>query len=270
MPYSNNRNSYDEILTEKLGNKDSNYKSIVSNPNRAIPRGPYLQYKYNERQLKCSNHLSQLSANFNRNLEGKMEYMRQDIATLAKQGRKFQIDKENDFIENIHATKMGRFDLKRTKKATCEIECRDLFPQDENNLKPSNAFGGACIEPNFIYLKDVIKNKPNGLTESEGWSLLCQSVQALQDLFISSKPSNDSLSIFFNKILFIDITLSSSQILPLIHPDTTRISSRGRVAFDILTSNLVCSYICFLSPEYLSSLDKRCVFLESDMEKVNS
>lgn len=189
MPYSDNQNFSDEILMEQLGNKDSN-KWNVFNPGRTIPRGPYLQYKYNERKLKNLSHL-QVSGNFNRNMEGKEEY----FGALTKQGRRSHINKENENIiqqcnENIHATKAGLFSFNKTRENTGE---------DKNNLKHA----AACIdrirnkcEPNYIYLKDVIKMKAGGLTESEGWSVLCQSVQALQDLFISSKPSSDNLSSF--------------------------------------------------------------------------
>lgn len=142
----------------------------VFNPSRTIPRGPYLQYKYNEKQLKNLID-SQVSGNFNRNLEGKIEYVRQDTATSTNQERTSHIDKKKEnFIEqcneNIHATKKGTFSLKRTRKNPGELESCEICRQDKNNFKSPNVCGGVCFdrirnkcEPNFIYLKDVIKTK---------------------------------------------------------------------------------------------------------------
>lgn len=47
--------------------------------------------------------------------------------------------------------------------------------------RASTNIGGA------VSLADLLERRSHGLTEPETWALLCQAVQALQDLFLSGK-----------------------------------------------------------------------------------
>lgn len=89
-------------------------------------------------------------------------------------------------------------------------------------------------------------------------------------------------------------TPSPNKIRPMVSPGTFQITSRGRVAFAVMSANIlddnngistcnsigsgssnmsnegsISSMINYLSPEYVSCLGKKVLFNESDIEKVS-
>ncbi|XP_055676578.1 uncharacterized protein LOC129785936 [Lutzomyia longipalpis] len=150
-----------------------------------------------------------------------------------------------------------------TATASNVLKCQ---PEEIYRAKVSASISAGCPgsissvnQLNYVTLDEVLRVRPNGFTASEGWALLCQTVQALQDLFLADTPS-------------------TSRILPLVTPTSLQITSRGRVAFNIIPAGQTIAHelgrmaygdaVKYLAPEFLTVMGKKFTFSESDIEKM--
>ncbi|KAK6626436.1 hypothetical protein RUM44_008909 [Polyplax serrata] len=84
-----------------------------------------------------------------------------------------------------------------------------------------------------VTMADVLQLRPGGLKEEEVWSLLCQSVQTLQDLFLPGK------------------TFHYDNSIPVVTPKTLCICNSGRIRLTQVVHYVDVDHDPFLAPEYL-------------------
>ncbi|XP_031358512.1 uncharacterized protein LOC116182151 [Photinus pyralis] len=101
-------------------------------------------------------------------------------------------------------------------------------------MRRGDLVSGNSVKPG-VSLADFLSARPTGLTEGETWAILCQAVQALQDLFLSDGASGGGC-------------------IPLVTPSTLLLSSRGRVKLYQNPILLRCGppahLSSYLAPEY--------------------
>ncbi|CAG9854919.1 unnamed protein product [Phyllotreta striolata] len=114
------------------------------------------------------------------------------------------------------------------------------------SLLRTNSNGSGNGRPS---LADFLTARPSGLEESESWAVLCQAVQALQDLFLSDGAFGSSC-------------------VPLVTPQTLLFSLRGRVKLcpsrHVFEGKPPVHLMSYLAPEYRTKKH----FTDTEMEKM--
>lgn len=170
---------------------------------RRIPRGPYLQYKLSEIDnksncLQPNYYLKPAQPNVNSE-----EFTNRGILPRAKIMSNSVLDASGvDY--NLRTQTIGRYHpiqqtaVTQLKKPSIELVVKPQqqvafsshtlpITRRENQHKDLKSVCGVR-NLNYITLKSALDIKAfHQLTPTQGWALLCQSVQALQDLFLSGE-----------------------------------------------------------------------------------
>lgn len=100
-----------------------------------------------------------------------------------------QFDAEPDIFERktvMHRTDNTAILSPTTATTTTTTKSRSRF-HSAGSSQSSSSGSRTTSSMNSVTLAEAVRHRQNGLTQMEGWALLCQAVQALQDLFLSGE-----------------------------------------------------------------------------------
>lgn len=171
---------YDNL--EYFYTDNNQYMNILTKDPHQQQRNNFQQNFFNEQENNKRKPIAELkTSNSNFNANEKILKLNDKLTTMPISYGK-AMNEVNRNYENDD-TDFGKksYDIKQLQTTTSYGSERSLSTTGMLARNRTSSVRNA----NFVLLTDVLKIKPNGLTQVEGWALLCQSVQALQDLFLS-------------------------------------------------------------------------------------